>query len=509
MPVKDSQDADRSFFEAVSELAYCNPFSPERIRLERLALGDDFREGEPAWSLRLEDPAGPLLNGEAIAERVRALLPGRRDRITAGRRTSKELRLYEDAVLYSLYYFYSRKIFRDPDEPARADGPEVNWGCYADFSRDWRRWFDGRVDGADGPEHVFAIFYQMRRAFFAIYRNIIGGSPAAARLRAAVWQSIFTHDMRRYRRSLHRRMGDFSTLITGPSGTGKELVARAIALSRYIPFDVRKSAFRDQPEDAFHALNLAALSPTLIESELFGHRRGSFTGADRDRKGWLEICPEHGTVFLDEIGELDPAIQVKLLRVIQTRRFQRVGETTDREFQGKIIAATNRDLTRAMESGGFRPDFYYRLCSDLIETGSLADQLRESPETLRQLVRFMARRVTGEDDEEVAAEAERWIEANLGGDYAWPGNYRELEQCLRNILVRGEYRAPHRPSGKGFEQVLGEFKAGALSADEALRAYCTLVYSQTGSYAETARRLDLDHRTVKSKLDKSLLAELD
>src|SRR5262249_20140703 len=162
---------------------------------------------------------------------------------------------------------------------------------------------------------------QVRRAFHFIYRNILGESAPAVRLRAAVWESIFTRDIRRYRRSLFRRMGDVATLIVGPSGTGKELVARAIGLARYIPFDPDREAFVEDYAGAFYSLNPSALSPTLIESELFGHRRGAFTGAVEDRIGWLEACRPLGTVFLDEIGELDPAIQVKLLRVLQTREF--------------------------------------------------------------------------------------------------------------------------------------------------------------------------------------------
>ncbi len=161
---------------------------------------------------------------------------------------------------------------------------------------------------------------------------------SAARLRAAVWQSIFTHDMRRYRRTLYEQIGDFTTLITGPSGTGKELVARAIGLSRYTPFDPKTLTFTEDFTGSFHALNLSALPPTLIESELFGHRRGAFTGALQDRRGWLEVCRPLGTVFLDEVGELDASIQVKLLRVIQTRMFQPLGDTTDRHFHGTSVS---------------------------------------------------------------------------------------------------------------------------------------------------------------------------
>src|SRR5258708_17072029 len=147
--------------------------------------------------------------------------------------------------------------------------------------------------------------------------------------------------MRRYRRTLFARMGEFATLITGPSGTGKELAARAIARSRYATFDEHTLLFANEGAALFFPINVSALSPTLVESELFGHRRGSFTGAIGDRKGWLEACQAAGSVFLDELGDLDPAIQVKLLRVIETRTFHPVGDTASRQFYGKLIAATN------------------------------------------------------------------------------------------------------------------------------------------------------------------------
>jgi transcriptional regulator with PAS, ATPase and Fis domain len=327
-------------------------------------------------------------------------------------------------------------------------------------------------------------------------------------LRAAVWQSIFTHDMRRYRRVLYNRMGDFTTLIMGPSGTGKELVARAIGLSRYVPFDPAKSAFTEDFTASFHALNLSALPSTLIESELFGHRRGAFTGALQDRRGWLEVCSPLGTIFLDELGDLEAAVQVKLLRVLQTRTFQALGDTTDRHFAGKLIAATNRDLAAAMQQGHFREDFYYRWCSDLIVTPSLHEQLQESPDILRSLLLFIAQRVVGAEAEALAAEVEDWTVHHLGQDYPWPGNIRELEQCVRNVLIRREYHPPQRHPQGPHNALLQAMRSGTLTAEEVLCRYCTLVYAQTGSYVETARRLQLDRRTIKSKIDLQLLAQL-
>jgi transcriptional regulator with GAF, ATPase, and Fis domain len=191
-------------------------------------------------------------------------------------------------------------------------------------------------------------------------------------------------------------------------------------------------------------MNLSALAPTLIESELFGHRRGAFTGALADRKGFFAICPALGTVFLDEIGDLDPAIQVKLLRVLQTREFQSLGETKTQKFEGKIVAATHRDLAE-MRAGRFREDLYYRLCSDLITTPTLREQLADAPHDLEELVRFVARRIVGQEEADpVTSEVLHWIQSHLGPDYGWPGNFRELEQCVQHPRPQ-EYRPTSGP----------------------------------------------------------------
>lgn len=500
---------ERAFLGVLSRLAHCNPFLPERIAHEREVLGPDFREGEPVWSMRVEDPGAPHANLSKITERVESLAANLRGRLASGAVPSEEARaLYEDAALYLLYRRYNDRLdaAMADDRPARG-----RFNFYPDFLRDWEHLLsvpDGPpLTGIEAP-HAFAGFFQIRRAFHHIFHYIVGSSMAGARLRAAVWQSIFTHDMHRYRDGFYGRMGDLPTLITGPTGTGKELVARAIAFSRYIPFDPKGMTFGEDFAGSFHPLNLSAMPSTLIESELFGHRRGAFTGALQDRKGWLEACGPWGAVFLDEVGDLEPAIQVKLLRVLQTRTFQPLGDTKERRFHGKIIAATNRDLFEAMEEGRFREDFYYRLCSDLIVTPSLREQVRESPAVLRELLVFITRQVAGHDAETLAEEVGAWIEKNLDHDYEWPGNIRELEQCVRSVLIRKEYRPRRKGAAPAREEFLRAVGGGALTADELLRRYCTLVYSQTGSYQETARRLGLDHRTVKSKIDPGLLNQL-
>jgi transcriptional regulator with AAA-type ATPase domain len=495
---------ERTLLSAVSQLAYCNPFVPERAEIERAVLGADYVAGEPVWSLPVDEPERPRANVWKINARLEPLVEQLRSRLLAAKSPPRDsdLTLYEDAVIHLLYNRYYPRFFETSFGQGATPEPSQRWGFYKNFLDDWRQFLPEQVafPSRHEPVHTFACFRQIQRAFEQIFRAIIGGSLPAARLRASVWQSIFTHDMRRYRRTLFARMTDFATLITGPSGTGKEIAAQAIAQSRYVPFDAVKLAF-DDAAVSFFPINISALSPTLVESELFGHRRGSFTGAVGDRKGWLETCPPLGSVFLDELGDLDPAIQVKLLRVIETRTFHPVGDTASRKFQGKLIAATNRDLAADIRNGRFREDLYYRLCSDQISTPSLAEQLADSPHVLRELVIYLTRRVAGPEAEELADEVIQWIGKNLEPDYAWPGNYRELDQCVKNVLIRRDYR-PSRPAARDpIDQFTDDLRAGRLTAEEALSSYATLVYRQTGSYEETARRLGIDRRTVKSKID--------
>jgi len=503
---------ERAFCRTVSKLAFCNPFLPERMAYEREALGKDFVERGAVWDLGVGSEADPdHPNILSLGNRVEVLAKTLRERLVGGARPAKQDRLlYEDLILYLTYHRNREFFFETILKVLGSKSGKDPTNPYTAFVRDMDHFFaipGVRMPQRHDPPHLFACFFQIRRAFHFIHWRIVGASIPAARLRAAVWHSVFTHDMRRYRRALYNRMGDIVTLITGPSGTGKELVAQAIGLSRYIPFDPKTRTFSEDFSGSFYPLNLSALSPTLIESELFGHRRGSFTGAIEDRTGWLELCPPLGTVFLDEIGDVDVSIQVKLLRVLQTRTFQRIGDTEPREFRGKIIAATNRDPAEEMRAGRLREDFYYRLCSDMIVTPSLREQLSDSPEGLRHLILFIAKRMVGEEADALTAEVEDWIERELGRDYLWPGNVRELEQCIRNILIRKEYHPAPAPARNAQEAFAEAVAAGALTADELLRRYCTLVYAQTGNYAETARRLRLDRRTVQKNVEPEHLKE--
>ncbi len=513
-------EAERPLAEALGRLVNTNPFLPDWVEGEREILGSRFQDAPAVYSRQAFWAEGYLHpNVQAVGELANGLVQQAWARLDAGGAADADVPLYEDLALYQLYGEHydslteaARQVCRPREDaaPNISDSP-LSPGVWDAFRRSFDRYFprDRAFPSGYRPERVFAIFFQMRRAFVRIYDHIVGGSRSAARLRAAVWQSIFTHDLHRYYRALHARMADLPTLITGASGTGKELVARAIGLSQYIPFNPREGAFEADFDKLFFALNLSALAPTLIESELFGHCKGAFSGAVRDRAGWLEECDPHGAVFLDEIGEVDPAIQVKLLRVLQTRRFERLGEAKPRRFAGKLLAATNRDLAEELRRDRFRLDFYYRLCADPITTPTLREQLADDPADLENLVRFITGEVLGGGEEEgeaddLAAEVVRWIERNLGRDYPWPGNFRELGHCVRGVMIRRDFRplplAPERDRDEA-RRLAAEVAAGSLTAAELERRYYALVYAQSGSYQNAARRLGVDWRTVKSKLD--------
>ncbi|MCC7124169.1 MAG: sigma-54-dependent Fis family transcriptional regulator [Acidobacteria bacterium] len=205
-------------------------------------------------------------------------------------------------------------------------------------------------------------------------------------------------------------------LITGESGTGKELVAQAI----------HKQSLRH--DRAFVAVNCGAMPETLLESELFGHVRGAFTGADTNKKGLVEVA-EGGTVFLDEIGEMTPAMQVKLLRVLQERKFRRVGGTEETAANIRVVAATNRDLPKAVSEGRFREDLFYRLNVIPIRLPALRERKGDvaliADQFLRRLTREMGKPLEGFAPEALAA-LDR---------YQWPGNVRELENVVERAVA--------------------------------------------------------------------------
>jgi two-component system response regulator PilR (NtrC family) len=207
-----------------------------------------------------------------------------------------------------------------------------------------------------------------------------------------------------------------TVLVTGESGTGKELVARAIHFN---------SPRKERP---FVAVNCGALPETLLDSELFGHMRGAFTGADTNKKGLIEVA-DKGTIFLDEIGEMSPLVQVKLLRVLQERRFRRLGGTDEVEADIRIITATNRDLAKMVAEGQFREDLFYRINVIPIRLPALRERGDDvailADHFMTQFAAQMSKPITG-----ISRAAAAALQA-----YAWPGNIRELENAIERAVA--------------------------------------------------------------------------
>jgi DNA-binding NtrC family response regulator len=287
-----------------------------------------------------------------------------------------------------------------------------------------------------------------------------------------------------------------SVLVTGESGTGKELVARAIH---------RLSARRNGP---FVRVSCGALAEGVLESELFGHERGAFTGAVRQRRGRFELA-DTGTLFLDEIGEIAPSIQVKLLRVLQERNFERVGGEKTLQVDVRLVAATNQNLRQAVQEGRFREDLYWRLYVIPLELPPLRDRREDIPllcdHFLGRLSRQMVRSRPILQDGAL----------KLLQQYDWPGNVRELENVLERAFVLcdgGTIRIEDLPLGRRPEVQDDWLPPGVVPLREAVeRLESELIRralkESEGVKQEAARRLGLKPSVLYYKLEKYGFAE--
>ena len=279
-----------------------------------------------------------------------------------------------------------------------------------------------------------------------------------------------------------------TVLVTGESGTGKELVARALHFSG------------ERAGNAFVGVSCAALSESLLESELFGHEKGAFTGANERRKGKFELA-EGGTIFLDEIGDISPKVQVDLLRVLQERRFFRVGGSEEVAVDVRVVAATHVDLEEAVRQGRFRDDLFYRLHVVAIHL----PPLRERPEDVPLLARSFLERLSHELGREAEDFSEGALKALLA--HRWPGNVRELENAVERALVTSKGRvlteedfAFLRPAS---EAAPGWTVPTHLPLADVERAVIAATLKRNdGNVKETAAVLGIDRSTLYDKLKK-------
>lgn len=282
---------------------------------------------------------------------------------------------------------------------------------------------------------------------------------------------------------------DTTVLIRGESGVGKELVAQAIHYNSY------------RASMPFIKVNCAALPESVIESELFGHEKGAFTGAIRERKGRFELA-DSGSIFLDEIGDLTPAMQIRLLRVLQEREFERVGSTDTIKVNVRVIAATNRELEMLMEQGTFRQDLYYRLNVFPIHL----PPLRERKSDILDLANFFIEKYSKANGKNVRRISTPAIDMLMS--YHWPGNVRELENCIERAVllsnddvVHGHHLPPTLQTAEASNTVMSGTLETTLDAVER-EMIVEALKNARGNNAKAARALGISERIMGLRVRK-------
>jgi transcriptional regulator with AAA-type ATPase domain len=478
---------ERTLCKLVAQASTVNHFAQERIDLDRKIA-------------RCGDSVDPDKAFEMEKTRVRAFVAA----LEKGGRA--DLNFYADperewlgfTLLFDVFHRYIPLLDRHIEE--QIDAGEKN--LPAPYAHELCATLEAYGFPQPDTEEYLALFFQLRRAYFFVDKRLIGSSPCMQRLRADLWNNVFTRDQVLYKKHLKNRMEDFSTLILGPTGTGKGTAAAAIGRSVYIPFDACKGAFAESFMRAFVALNLSQFSEHLIESEFFGHRKGAFTGAVEAHDGVLARCSPYGSIFLDEIGDVSIPIQIKLLHVLQERSFSPVGSHEKKRFARRVIAATNKNIAELRIQGMFRDDFYYRLCSDVISVPSLSQRIRESDRELDDLISYTSKLIIGAEDSTVTRHIRATIDKRLGPHYPWPGNVRELEQCVRRIVIKGDYEGDLKPrTADPVTELIEDIRTESVDAEALLSRYCALLYKKHKSYGTVAKRTGLDPRTAKKYIE--------
>lgn len=474
-------ETERSIAYAVNQIAFTNPFSDER------AVFDAQVAEEVTRFARRE---GPVSRKSSVADWVDQL-PEAKWRYQAFQ--GEDAELIRVAFLFAAYDEYLSLM----------DGLIENQLKHASslkaaFLQECMEFLREHGFNSEESCRYVAVFYQLRRAHHFIVRGLRGVSPCMKEFRRRLWNNLFTSDVRWYDQFLWNRMEDFSTLLLGPSGTGKGTAAAALGRSGFIPFEANRSEFAENFNNAFISLNLAQFPETLLEAELFGYRKGAFTGAVEAHQGIFARCSRHGSIFLDEIGEVGAPVQVKLLNVLQERSFSPVGSREKLRFNGRVIAATNKTLGELREGKLFRDDFFYRISSDVVVVPSLQERLRETPQEMDLLLETILVRLTGQKT--LVGPVRDRLARCPGPDYPWPGNVRELEQAVRRILITGCYEPGRLQDRDKIEGLRRRLESIDFTAEELLREYCRLAHQQLHTRAEVGRKLQLDPRTVQKYL---------
>ena len=473
------------FFTHMTSIAFVNPFSQQREQADCVLL--NIAMHSHTIYQRIEKMQ------VLLKQQLHALQPAlERFNINDYQGENRKIITYT-------WLFYQFHIFQDDfihfiDAQRQAGDKPIGLS----FATSLITCFDQAGFNVEETEKFIALFYQLHRGFYFISSAISGNCEAIIELRMRCWNNIFTFNPQWYVEYLYGKMEDFSTLLLGATGTGKSLVAHTIGCSGFIPFDLNKRCFKESFTRSFQFINLSQYPTSLLESELFGHKKGAFTGAIDNHQGLFARCSQYGAVFIDEIGDIDIPTQVKLLNVIQDRCFSPVGSHEKMRFSGRVISATNRNIETLRAKGQFRNDLYYRLCSDVIEIPSLQQRLQQNPDELGLLIETLVKRVTGIPAPILGSRIEAHIRQIMPKNYAWLGNVRELEQCIRQICITGQYQfnSTATQTTKLHQFTLSE-NLQENSSQKLLQHYCRFLYANYGTYEAVARIAQLDRRTVK------------
>lgn len=495
---------ERAAAEALVALGLYYPHGPEREGLAQMALGDDFRPGDLEHNVKRR-----ALRAQHWLEQAHAALS------TGERRDLAAIQLYEGLLRIVLQSRFE-PVFRSLAQASQGAGLMLRRvTSYEQFVKDAEPWL--ALPGEPLPlraglPHLFAFLFQLRRAALLIEdRSFLGRSRAAADVRIALWRALFSRDLGRYERALYLQMHRLPVLVTGPRGTPKEDVARVIALCGYVPFDPERLRFTSEPALALRPWDARSVAPAAPEVKAVARGASEAASADAPTREAAQAPASRNDCWVvNGLDCLDGPEQSQLAE--RLREFLGSGEPGRGPGLGpRVITISDGDLEAAVKAGEFRDDLYHWLSAHRVELPALATELRQHPQDLRFYVtQAISALLEGGELRAAVDEVVEFIERKLS-HHVFPGNQRELAHCARAILMGGEYRPPSRPveAAEGALSSLAQrFVAGDFDMDGLLDAYCTLMYGRTGSYQESARRLGIDRRTVKSRVNAALLSEL-
>lgn len=338
-------------------------------------------------------------------------------------------------------------------------------------------------------ERVFNILDAADRVYELLQLRFSGASSAMRAVRRQTWRMCFGPALHRTE-ELTTVLRRTNVLVLGESGTGKDAVARAIQCGRLEHHSL-------VPPDS-SSLNVAALPSDLAESELFGHVEGAFTGSKGARPGMFR-ANNNGTIFLDEIGDLAPTVQPKLLRAIEVRRVRPVGGEKEFEADVRCVCATSKPMEQMVHDGTFREDLFYRLAGWIIRV----PPLRERPEDIAPIAEAFLSQLEAQHSE-YADDVREWAQSSAARSRQWRGNARALHRAVRAILLGGkpapEDDAPSERSGSTTPTVPEKIVAGDATLAEVERWFVSRVAASSDSHAHAARRLGIDRGTLARKL---------